>query len=144
MVLPLRINEMTFKIRRLDVPGTEMDPDFREPVGGNKKRGVEVAVTGQLARGTEAFFRMQRTTTGNALPSSFHAVFRPRDLETAGLVDPYFKPGDLVVSMAIDGDERQMDFEVTSVRKGSGLKSQKKWLLVHLDAEQRVDKLGSR
>lgn len=143
MVLPLRINEMIFRIRHLDVPATELDPDFREPVGGNKVLGTVVTVKGQLARGTEAFFRMQRTQTGNANPSTFHAVFRPSDLESAGLVDPYFKPGDVVVSMEIFGDVRTLNFVITSVRKGSGLKSQDAWLLVHIDAEQDTDKLGS-
>lgn len=150
LFLPLRINEMTFKVRLLGLPPvTEVDPDFREPVGGNKVRGVEILVKGQLARGTESFFRMNPTQTGNSLQSSgapaqvLHVVFRPRDCETAGLVDPYFKPGDMIVSMAMEADERQLNMVVTSCRKGSGLKSQGRWLLVHVDAESDRDKLGS-
>jgi len=141
-MLPLRINTMEFEIRKLDVPGTKVDPDFLEPVGGNKKLGLLVTVKGQL-RGTESFFRMQASQTGNSRPSTMHAVFRPRDLEAAGLVDPYFAPGDTVVSVAMHGDKRQIDFVILSVRKGSGLESVGRWLLVHIDAEQDRDKLGS-
>lgn len=143
LMRPVRINESEFEIRVLDIPGTEVDPDFREPVGGNKKRGTIVTVTGQVARGTEQFFKMQPSQTGNANPSTLHAVFRPRDLESKGLADPYFKPGDLVVSVAMNGDKRTLNFVITSCRKGSPLKSVGRWLLVHIDASQDVDKLGS-
>lgn len=144
MVLPLRINTVEFEVRKLDVPNTELDPDFREPVGGHKPREAIVTVKGQLGRGTEGFFRMDPSLTGNAKPSTFHAVFRPTDLEAAGLVDPYFKPGDLFVSVSMHGDKRTLNFPVLSVRKGSALESVGKWVLLHVDCEQDRDKLGSR
>jgi hypothetical protein len=141
--LPLRMNEVKFRIRKLDIPNTELDPDYREPVGGNKVRGLTVEVIGQIARGTEGLFRMRPTQTGNAEPSIFHAVFRPRQLEAAGLADPYFIPGDLIESVDMKGDVRPLNLVITSVRKGSGLESVGRWLLVHVDAEQRTETLGS-
>lgn len=141
MVLPLRINEATFTFERLAVATTPMDTDFNEPVSHNQFSAT-VDVVGQVSRMVESLNRLQRAQTGDAKPETMHAVFRPKQLEDAGVV---LKKGDRLLKISVDGDEVVMSppLVIVAVTKGSYLKSQSKHLLVHVDFEQNRDTLGS-
>lgn len=138
---PVCINKITVGIRVLRLDQTCLDEDFRE-AKQNRIYDDPVTVIGQVV-GLEPTFQLERTRTGDALPSLVHFVFRFRDLNKhfPGFL---LKKGDRIVS--IDGVPT--DFNVIKAVKASpfGGNRQRRTaapILLHVDAEQQRKTLGS-
>lgn len=138
---PVRINRIKLKVRPLNVSSTTLDPDFRE-AKQNRLYGAPVEVIGQVVA-LERTFQLERTRTGDALPSTVHFVFRFRELD---LVAPGFllKKGDRIVEV----DGIPCDFNVIKAVKASafGGNRQRKFarpILLHVDVERQTKQLGS-
>ncbi len=138
---PVCINKITVGIRVLRLDKTTLDPDFRESKQ-NRVYDDPVTVIGQVV-GLEPTFRLERSQTGDALPSLVHFVFRFRDLNKV-FTGFLLKKGDRIVS--IDGVPT--DFNVIKAVKaspfgGNRQRQTAKPILLHVDAEQQRKALGS-
>lgn len=138
---PVRINRIKVKVRVLRLDKTVLDSDWNE-TKQNRAYDDPVEVIGQVV-GLEPTFQLERSQTGDALPSRIHFVFRFRELN---LVFQGFllKKGDRITE--IDGVPT--DFNVIKSVKASpfGGNRQRKFatpILLHVDAEQQRKTLGS-
>jgi hypothetical protein len=138
---PVGINRIKVKVRILNTTTTVKDSDFRE-AKQNRTYSEPVEIIGQTV-GLKQTFQLQRTQTGDSVPSAVHFVFRFRELN---LISPGFviKKGDRIVE--IDGVP--CDFNVIQSVKASpfGGNRQKTFalpILLHVQAEQQRKKLGS-
>lgn len=138
---PVCINKITVGVRVLRLDQTCLDDDFRE-TKQNRIYDPPITVIGQVV-GLEPTFQLERTRTGDALPSLVHFVFRFRDLNKH-FVGFLLKKGDRIVS--IDGVPT--DFNVIKAVKASPFGGNRqrrtaKPILLHVDAEQQRKQLGS-
>lgn len=138
---PVRINKCKIKVRTLSTATTVQDRDFRE-AKENRVYSQPIEVIGQNI-GMEPSFKLQRTLTGDAVPTAVHFVFRFSDLDK---VRPGFllKKGDRIVEV----DGVPTDFNVIKASKaspfgGNRQKSFANMILLHVDAEQQRKQLGS-
>lgn len=138
---PVRINKVKVLVRTLNTSRTVRDPDFRE-AKENRVYSQPVEVIGQCV-GLERSFQLQRTQTGDGIPSTVHFVFRFEDLNR---VTPGFllNKGDRIVQVG----EVVCDLNVIKAAKASPFggnreKSYARMILLHVDAEQQRKKLGS-
>lgn len=138
---PVRINKIKVMVRTLNTSTTVRDPDFRE-AKENRVYSSPFEVVGQVV-GMERTFQLQRSSTGDALPSTVHFVFRFEDLNrvASGFL---LKKGDRIVQVG----EVVTDLNVIKAAKASpfGGNRQKNFahmILLHVDAEQQRKKLGS-
>jgi len=138
---PVCINKIVVKVRALDVTQTVQDPDWRE-AKQNRIYSDPITVIGQVV-GLEPTFKMERSQTGDALPTQVHFVFRPRELNA---VSPGFliKKGDRIVE--IDGvltDINVIQSVEASPFGGNRQKQKASPILLHVTAEQQRKQLGS-
>ena len=140
-IRPVRINRIKVKIRSFSTDKTVKAADFRE-AKENRVYSQAVEVIGQVV-GLEPTFRLERTNTGDALPSLIHLVFRFPDLDKVqeGYVP---KKGDRIIEIA----GIPMDFNIIKASKaspfgGNRQKTFAKAILLHVDAEQQRKQLGS-
>lgn len=93
-IRPVRLNRIKVKVRALSLSKTVMDADFRESKE-NRVYTQPVEIIGQVV-GLESTFMLQRTQTGDSIPSTVHLVFRFSDLNA---VQPGFllKKGDRII-----------------------------------------------
>jgi hypothetical protein len=138
---PVRINRIIVGIRVLSVSATVKDPDFRE-AKENRVWSDPISAIGQWVGGEQSF-RLERTMTGDALPTNGHFVFRFTDLDKVQ-VGFLPKKGDRVVSV----NGISCDWTIIKASKGSPLygnrmKSFARPILLHVDVEQTRKKLGS-
>jgi hypothetical protein len=138
---PVRINKIVVKVRVLSTATTVRDKDFRE-AKENRVYTAPVEIIGQVV-GLEQTFKLQRSATGDALPSTAHFVFRFSDLDRVqtGFL---LKKGDRIVEVG----GVPCDFNVIKASKASpfGGNRQKhfaKPILLHVDVEQQRKSLGS-
>lgn len=138
---PVCINRIRIGVRVLRLDKTELDPDYRE-AKQNRVYDPPVIVTGQVVA-LEQTFKLERTATGDSLPSTVHFVFRFWELDQ---VFPGFliKKGDRIVSIS----DIPTDFNVIKSVKASafGGNRRKRFaasILLHVDAEQNRKQLGS-
>jgi hypothetical protein len=138
---PVCINKIRIKVRTLQLAQTVQDSDWRE-AKQNRVYSDPIEVIGQVV-GLEPTFKLERTQTGDALPSLVHFVFRFRELNK---VSQGFrlKKGDRIVE--IDGV--LTDFNViksveASPFGGNRQRNTAKPILLHVDAEQQRKQLGS-
>jgi hypothetical protein len=138
---PVCINRIKVGVRTLQIAQTVLDDDWRE-AKQNRIYSDPVEVIGQIV-GLEPTFRLERSQTGDALPSLVHFVFRFWELDK---VSPGFrlKKGDRIVSV----NGVLTDFNVIKSVEASpfGGNRQKKFaapILLHVDAEQQRKQLGS-
>lgn len=138
---PVRINRIHVGIRVLSVSSTVKDVDFRE-AKQNRVWSDPVTVIGQWVGG-EPTFKLERTMTGDSLPTSAHFVFTFKDLDA---VQPGFLPkkGDRIVST----NGIPCDWTIIKSSKGSPLygnrqKSFARPILLHVDVEQTRKAYGS-
>ncbi len=139
--LPMRINRILVGIRQLSISSTVQDSDFRE-AKQNRVWSDPITVVGQWVGG-EPTFKLERTMTGDSLPTTAHFVFRFTDLDK---VQPGFMPkkGDRIVST----NGIPCDWTIIKASKGSPLYGNRKTtyarpILLHVDVEQTRKKLGS-
>jgi hypothetical protein len=138
---PVRINRIKVGIRVFSKTKTVQDPDFRE-AKENRVWSDPVEVIGQWVGG-ESSFRLERTMTGDGLPTTGHFVFRFTDLDKVQ-VGFLPKKGDRIVST----NGIPCDWTVIKASKGSPLygnrtKSFARPILLHVDVEQTRKRLGS-
>ena len=138
---PVCINKIRVKVRTLQVAQTVLDPDWKE-AKQNRVYSDPILVIGQVV-GLEPTFKLERSQTGDALPSSVHFVFRFRELDA---VTPGFriKKGDRIVE--IDGV--LTDFNVIQSVEASPFAGNRKKrtaapILLHVTCEQQRKQLGS-
>jgi len=138
---PVRINRIKVGIRVLSVSNTVKDADYRE-AKENRVYSDPVEVIGQWVGG-ESSFKLERTMTGDSLPTTGHIVFRFKELDA---VQPGFLPkkGDRVVSV----NGIPSEWTIIKASKGSPLygnrtKSFARPILLHVDLEQTRKKFGS-
>jgi hypothetical protein len=92
---PARINEIEVTFRLLGKGATTVkDKDYRETLG-IRNYAEQITIIGQLM-GARAFFKLQRTQTGDMNPSSGALVFRPEVLKEAGVT---LNKGDRIIAM---------------------------------------------
>lgn len=132
VALPMRMNLVRIKLRRLNVPATPQDSDFREPM--RSKAFEEVEVQGQVNFGSKQVDQRGRTMIGDWPRSSAHLVFKMADLQAAG-----FEPrkGDRVSEIA----GRPLDFEIGEVRPESPLRGA--FLLLYCEMEEVKEERAS-
>lgn len=138
---PVRINRIKVGIRTLSISATVQDPDFRE-AKENRVWSEPIEVVGQWVGG-EPTFKLERTMTGDALPTNAHFVFRFKDLD-AVQVGFLPKKGDRIVST----NGIPCDWTIIKASKGSPLYGNRKTtyakpILLHVDVEQTRKRLGS-
>lgn len=138
---PVRINRIKVGIRVLSVSATVKDPDFRE-AKENRVWASPIEIIGQWVGGEQSF-RLERTMTGDALPTNGHFVFRFTDLDKVQ-VGFLPKKGDRVVSV----NGIACDWTIIKASKGSPLygnrtKSFARPILLHVDVEATRKKYGS-
>lgn len=136
---PVRINRIKVKVRQLNTMTTVRDPDFRE-AKENRFYGQPVELIGQLV-GAEPFFKLNRTATGDQVPSTGHALFRTTDLAALGIT---LKKGDRFVEF----DGVPCDFNIIQVTKaspfeGNRQKSFARMILTHVSFEFQRKQAGS-
>jgi hypothetical protein len=140
-IRPVRINRIKVKIRTLSLNNTVLDMDFRE-TKENRVYSQSVEVIGQIV-GLEPTFRLERSNTGDALPSLVHFVFRFSDLDK---ITPGFLPkkGDRIVEInGVPSDFNIIKASKASPFGGNRQKAFAKPILLHVDAEQQRKQLGS-
>lgn len=138
---PVCINRILIGVRVLRLDETCIDPDYRE-AKQNRVYDPPVTVIGQVVA-LEQTFKLERTQTGDALPSTVHFVFRFWELDK---VFPGFliKKGDRIVSInGIPTDFNVIKAVKASAFGGNRKKSFAKPILLHVDAEQQRKQLGS-
>ncbi len=133
MSLPLRMNEVEVKIKRLDEAGTVIDPDFRE-ARRQKKFSDPITVKCQVNFGQKTLEDTARTHTGDAEPSSGWLVFKLSYLAALGW-EP--KKGDRVIEIA----GRPVDLRVRQTRPESPLRG--KFLLLYVVLEEVKEERSS-
>lgn len=140
-IRPVRINRIKVTIRSLSLSKTTLDPDFRE-TKQNRVYSEGVEIVGQVV-GLEPTFQLERTNTGDGIPTAIHFVFRFSDLDKVhkGYLP---KKGDRIT--AINGVPA--DFNIIKASKASpfGGNRQKKFaspILLHVDCEQNRKQQGS-
>ena len=138
---PVCINKIVVKVRALNIAQTVQDSDWRE-AKQNRVYSDPITVIGQVV-GLEPTFKLERSQTGDALPSQVHFVFRPRELNA---VSPGFliKKGDRIVE--IDGvltDFNVIQSVEASPFGGNRQKQKASPILLHVTAEQQRKQLGS-
>lgn len=138
---PVRINRIKVAIRQLSKSSTVLDQDYRE-AKENRVYSEPIEVIGQWVGGEQSF-RLERTMTGDSLPTTGHIVFRFKELDA---VQPGFLPkkGDRVV--AVNGIPSE--WTIIKASKGSPLygnrvKSFARPILLHVDVEQTRKEFGS-
>ena len=138
---PVRINRIKVGIRVLSKSTTVLDDDYRE-AKENRVWSEPVEVIGQWVGGEQSF-KLERTMTGDSLPTTGHIVFRYKELEA---VQPGFRPkkGDRVVSV----NGVQSEWTIIKASDGSPLcgnrmKSFARPILLHVDVEQTRKEYGS-
>ena len=138
---PVRMNRIKVGIRVLSVSRTVKDADYRE-AKENRVYSEPVEVVGQWVGGEQSF-KLERTMTGDALPTTGHIVFRFKDLD-AVQVGFLPKKGDRVVSVNGIASE----WTIIKASKGSPLygnrqKSFARPILLHTELEATRKKFGS-
>ena len=138
---PVRINRIKVAIRQLSKTSTVLDPDYRE-AKENRVYSEPIEVIGQWVGGEQSF-RLERTMTGDSLPTTGHIVFRFKELDA---VQPGFLPkkGDRIISV----NGIPSEWTITKASKGSPLygnrmKSFARPILLHVDVEQTRKEFGS-
>ena len=138
---PVCINKITVGIRVLRLDKTVLDDDFRE-TKQNRVYDDPVVVIGQIV-GLEPTFQLERSQTGDALPSQVHFVFRFRDLNKhfTGFL---LKKGDRIVSInGVPSDFNVIKSVKASPFAGNRQRRTAAPILLHVDAEQQRKTLGS-
>jgi len=138
---PVRINRIKVKVRTLNLATTVRDKDFRESKE-NRVYSNPFELIGQVVA-LERTFELERTGTGDALPSTVHFVFRPRELN---LISPGFilKKGDRIVEIGgVITDFNVIKSSWASAFSGNRQKNFAKPILLHVDCEKMRKQLGS-
>jgi hypothetical protein len=138
---PVRINRILVGIRVLSVSTIVRDDDFRE-AKQNRVWSDPVIVVGQWIGG-EPTFKLERTMTGDSVPTTAHIVFRFKELD-AVQVGFLPKKGDRVVSV----NSVPCDWTIIKSSKGSPLYGNRmnsfaRPILLHVDLEATRKKYGS-
>ena len=138
---PVCINKIKIGVRVLRLDKTILDDDYRES-RQNRVYDPEIIVIGQVVA-LERTFELERTRTGDALPSTVHFVFRFRDLNKhfTGFL---LKKGDRITSIdGIPSDFNIIKSVKASAFGGNRQKKTAKPILLHVDAEKQRKQLGS-
>lgn len=138
---PVYINRVLVGVRVLRLDQTPRDIDFRE-ARQNRVYDAPVIVIGQVVA-LERTFQLERTRTGDSLPSTVHFVFRFWELDK---VSPGFliKKGDRIVSVnGIPSDWNVIKAVKASAFGGNRQKHFAVPILLHVDVEKQAKQLGS-
>jgi len=138
---PVRINRIKVGIRILSKSTTVMDDDYRE-AKENRVYSDPVEVIGQWVGGEQSF-KLERTMTGDSIPTVGHMVFRFKELDAvqAGFLP---KKGDRVVSVnGIPSEWTIIKSSKGSPLYGNRMKSFARPILLHVDVEQTRKEFGS-
>jgi len=130
---PVRMNEADVTFRLLQRGATTpKDRDYREAVS-YRNYNPEVTVKGQLV-GARAFWKLQRSQTGDVNPSTGAIVFRPDVLQKVGVT---LNKGDQIVKIA----GKDVDFQVEKVSPLTPYRGG--LILTHVEFSERRKVYGS-